>query len=176
MNALFSPTRRFIMPRLASAIILILLSYVDLHGQELSATDMGYDYPRNLSNLVVNPTPEATAMYRYQDCPVSYATGAAEISIPLLECRSGDLGIALSLSYHTGGIKVSDETGSIALGWSLRGLGHVSRQVCVLPDEDRPFDIKGSTNESVKNQLLYNTDANSTVTAMISPDIRECSS
>ncbi len=136
------------------------IAAISLYCQELTGSEMGYDYPRTLSSLTVNPSPEATAMYRYQDCPVSYATGTAEISVPLLECRSGDLGIALSISYHTGGIKVSDEAGNIALGWTLHGLGRISRQVCVMPDESRPFDIYGSTSASLKNQLMYETDAN----------------
>ncbi len=76
------------------------IAAISLYCQELTGSEMGYDYPRTLSSLTVNPSPEATAMYRYQDCPVSYATGTAEISVPLLECRSGDLGIALSIPYR----------------------------------------------------------------------------
>lgn len=104
-----------------------------------AAEDIQIDYPRNLSEQVVNPTADATAMLRYQDCPVSYATGTADVSVPLLQFQYGEQALALAISYHTGGIKVDDPAGCIGLGWSLQGLGRVSRQICVMPDEKLGF-------------------------------------
>ena len=115
----------------------------------LSFADDGIkiDYPRNLSEQVVNPTADATAMLRYQDCPVSYATGTADVTVPLLQYNYGELAVSLAISYHTGGIKVDDPAGCIGLGWSLQGLGRVSRQICVMPDEKLPFMRSGELND-----------------------------
>ncbi len=41
------------------------IAAISLYCQELTGSEMGYDYPRTLSSLTVNPSPEATAMYRY---------------------------------------------------------------------------------------------------------------
>lgn len=94
-----------------------------------------YDPPVTLHNHVVEPTAEASAIRRYQDCPVSYATGTATVEIPLLSWKSGDAAVALGLSYHTGGIKAEEDAGNTGLGWSLTGLGRISRRVVGLPDE-----------------------------------------
>lgn len=104
-----------------------------------AADEFMIDYPRNLSEQVVSPTADAAVMLRYQDCPVSYATGTADVSIPLLQYSYSDLSLSLAISYHTGGIKVDDPAGCIGLGWSLQGLGRVSRQICVMPDETLDF-------------------------------------
>lgn len=95
----------------------------------LHAQDGGvWDVPRVGGETITEPSPEATAMRRYQDFPVSYATGTADISIPLLELPGGSIGVSLGLRYHTGGIKRNDISTGVGLGWSLTGLGQVSRQ------------------------------------------------
>ncbi|MDE5608460.1 MAG: hypothetical protein K2I64_05970, partial [Muribaculaceae bacterium] len=58
-----------------------------------------WDIPRTGGESITEPSPEATAMRRYQDYPVSYATGTADISIPLLELPGGATSVQLGLSY-----------------------------------------------------------------------------
>ncbi len=96
-----------------------------------------WDIPRTGGESITEPSPEATAMRRYQDYPVSYATGTADISIPLLELPGGATSVQLGLSYHTGGIRKTDISTGVGLGWTLTGLGSVSRQINGFPDEWR---------------------------------------
>lgn len=62
------------------------------------------------------------------------ATGRASVSIPLANVQTGKLSTAVSLSYSTGGIKVSDESGLVGLGWSLQAGGVITRVVRGHPD------------------------------------------
>ena len=123
-------------------------------GSGLHAQDGGvWDVPRVGGESITEPSPEATAMRRYQDFPVSYATGTADISIPLLELPGGSIGVSLGLRYHTGGIKRNDISTGVGLGWSLTGLGQVSRQINGFPDEWRgysnnvSFDVRSDCDE-----------------------------
>ncbi len=93
---------------------------------------------------IIGPSPEVAAMRQYSDFPVSYASGSADIRIPLAELPGCPAGVSLSLSYRTGGIKKRDMQSAVGLGWSLTGLGSVSRQVNGFPDEWR-----GGSNQQV---------------------------
>ncbi|MDE6085914.1 MAG: hypothetical protein K2G40_05890, partial [Muribaculaceae bacterium] len=108
-----------------------------------------WDIPRSGGESITEPSPEATAMRRYQDYPVSYATGTADISIPLLELPGGAVNVSLGLSYQVGAIKKEQIHTYVGLGWTLTGLGCVSRQIHGFPDEwrgdsDNPvsFDLR----------------------------------
>lgn len=91
------------MSRTIVTLIAVLLT-TRLFAQT-SNQNIQFDYPRTLSEQVVNPTAEASAMLRYRDCPVSYATGTADVTVPVLSWKEGDIDMSLSLSYHTGGSK-----------------------------------------------------------------------
>lgn len=84
---------------------------------------------------IIPATPEATAIAKYLNYPVSYNRGLADITIPLSEIDAGDLKIPLALSYHASGLKVSERDGWIGLGWSLSPLPAISRSVKGKPDE-----------------------------------------
>ncbi len=107
-----------------------------------------WDVPRSGGETITEPSPEATSMRRFQDYPVSYAAGTADISIPLLELPGGSVGVSLGVSYHTGGIRRLDLPTGTGLGWTLTGLGQVSRQINGFPDE-----WTGSPKGSVKFDL-----------------------
>lgn len=85
---------------------------------------------------VIPPTPEASALFKYMEYPVDYSTGIPNINIPIYQIRSGDLSLPVSLSYHSSGRKVYDETGAIGLGWSLIAGGMISRTIYGDPDDD----------------------------------------
>lgn len=78
---------------------------------------------------VVQPSPNASVLGKYGELPVSYYTGTADISIPLYTIQSGDITIPISLSYHTGGIRVNELAGWTGLGWALNAGGVVSRRL-----------------------------------------------
>jgi YD repeat-containing protein len=82
------------------------------------------DLPR-----IIQPSPEASALFRFQDYPMDYSTGLPQINIPIYEIKSGDLTVPISISYHASGRRVYDQDGPIATGWSLNAGGIISRTV-----------------------------------------------
>jgi hypothetical protein len=55
---------------------------------------------------VVMPAPNAAALGKYSDIPVSYSTGVPNISIPIYTVQDGSVSLPISLNYHASGIKV----------------------------------------------------------------------
>src|SRR4051812_31972766 len=76
---------------------------------------------------VIQPSPEAAALFRFMDYPMDYSTGLPQISIPLYEVKSGELSVPISISNHASGRRVNDQDGPVALGWSLNAGGMISR-------------------------------------------------
>jgi len=78
---------------------------------------------------VIPPSPEASALSRYADIPVSFYTGTPQIEIPLYTLKCGDLTIPISLAYHASGIRVEDPSTSVGMGWVLNSGGLISRTI-----------------------------------------------
>lgn len=83
---------------------------------------------------VVPPSPNMQAFQKYGNIPISNYTGLPNISIPLYNIKFRDISYPLSLSYHAGGIKVSEEASQVGLGWVLNATGSISRNV--IGDDD----------------------------------------
>lgn len=83
---------------------------------------------------VIPPSPEVSALFKYQDWPMDYSTGLPQINIPLYEIKSGSLNVPISISYRASGRRISDQDGPIALGWSLNAGGVIGRTVHGDPD------------------------------------------
>jgi RHS repeat-associated protein len=81
------------------------------------------------------PSPNASALSKYGDVPVSPFSGTSSISIPLYELRGEQLKLPISLNYHSGGNKVDEVASSVGLGWSLNAGGVISRVVKGKADE-----------------------------------------
>lgn len=86
---------------------------------------------------VIPPSPETAALFKFQDYPVDYCTGLPQVSIPIYQVTSGSLSLPITLSYHSSGRKVYDETGSVGLGWTLQAGGMISRTIYGYPDDER---------------------------------------
>jgi len=84
-------------------------------------------YIQNSVNSIAPKSPDAAALFRYTETPVSLYTGVPDINIPLYTIKEGDIEIPISISYHGGGIKINDEASSVGLGWSLNAGGSVSQ-------------------------------------------------
>ena len=84
---------------------------------------------------VLPPSPEASTLCKYTEFPVSYFYGLPQINIPLYELTYNDLTVPISISYHGGGIKATELSGRVGLGWTLNAGGCISRSVCGYPDE-----------------------------------------
>jgi len=94
----------------------------------------------DISNLVnidkrIPPSPNASSLGMYADAPVDLYTGIPKIEIPLYDIKIDDYTLPISLSYHSGGIKVEENASWVGLGWSLNAGGVVTRVVRGLPDE-----------------------------------------
>jgi RHS repeat-associated protein len=99
-----------------------------------------------INGLLPNVTPKspnATALGRHDEHPVSMYTGLASIEIPIFEIEAGGIKVPVKLSYHAGGHKVSDIASWVGLGWSLQYGGTVSRSMQGIPDEKNTNGNKG---------------------------------
>jgi hypothetical protein len=85
----------------------------------------------DIKNLQVNvpAAPEAEAFKEYVDVPVNEYTGVANINIPLYTLSEKGMSVPVSLSYHPGGIRVSEEATWVGLDWSLNAGGVITREI-----------------------------------------------
>jgi YD repeat-containing protein len=105
---------------------------------------------------------------------VDLMTGAAQMSVPLVELSSGTLHLPISLGYSYSGLKVFQTQDLVGLGWSLQAGGSISRQINGLPDEQGsaygPYSsamvLQGLTNDE---QQFYKDAFNQDVD--VAPDI-----
>src|SRR3569833_244842 len=81
------------------------------------------------------PSPDAAALGRYGEYPITITSGTPEVSLPLYEIKSGKLSVPKTLSYHASGVRVNDIASRVGLGWSLMAGGAISRVVKGEPDD-----------------------------------------
>jgi len=87
----------------------------------------------NTSNYIPNLpkilpiSPNAASLGQYGKTPISYYNGTTDIRIPLYEMSIGGQKQPVSLSYHSSGIKVSQEASWVGLGWALNAGGCITR-------------------------------------------------
>ncbi|OKS85752.1 hypothetical protein RG47T_1198 [Mucilaginibacter polytrichastri] len=80
--------------------------------------------------------PEPSKVYeftKYDQIPVGEYTGIPNISIPLYSITTDDVNVPLTLQYHAGGIRVSEEASNTGLGWNLN-FGMVTQTINGLDD------------------------------------------
>ncbi len=117
----------------------------------------------NFINDAVMPAPNAAALGKYGDIPVSTFTGTPNISIPLYTLKEGPLELPISLNYHSSGVKVGETASWVGLGWSLQAGGIITRTVIGLPD-DKDFvgylytTFSQDTNFALIDQLLADNE------------------
>ncbi len=113
--------------------VLLLCCAAGGYAQATTPPDFKTDIPK-----VAPPSPNAAALGKFGEIPVTYSTGIPGIGYPLLSWQKDGFGLSLGLSYHAGGHKVEDMAADVGLGWSLTGTGvsRISRSVRGLPDDD----------------------------------------
>lgn len=104
-------------------IIAVLLSIVRVYPQFDPYTQ------------VQQPSPEAEKICQNKDVPVNLYTGNINLTIPLFFIENGETEFPISISYNGGGIRVTDESGSVGLGWTLNATGVIGRIVRGMPDD-----------------------------------------
>jgi len=120
----------------------LLLFFSPLIG--LAQINLGLN---NSSDPIAIPTsPNSTALAQYGDVPVNLYNGLPQIGIPLHTLDGGSIQLPISLSYHASGIKVSQMSGNVGLGWSLQAGGSIYRVAKGLPDDlnDHTNDLNDS--------------------------------
>jgi len=79
---------------------------------------------------ILPASPEASGLVRFINYPVNYSTGIPDIGIDLFEISAGDITLPLRLSYHSGGgIKTSERSTWVGLGWQLSADPEITRIV-----------------------------------------------
>jgi hypothetical protein len=116
----------------------------------------GVDYSQYLKTPnAMPPSPDAASIEKFGNIPVTYCTGVADISIPVWNIKCGNLTWPVSLSYHSGGIRVDEIASSVGLGWALIAPGVITRSVVGLPDEEDTGNPDYSTVSSSDYSYLY---------------------
>ncbi|MES1250179.1 MAG: hypothetical protein ABUL46_05810, partial [Chitinophaga rupis] len=88
-----------------------------------------------LSDLTATATPNAASLGLYGQITVDYYTGLPNINIPVYEFKSRNNSVPMGLSYHAAGVRPSDHSSWVGLGWSLQAGGLITRIQNDLPDE-----------------------------------------
>jgi hypothetical protein len=114
------------------------------------------DYDKNLFNQFIPADPTSSSLGKYGVYPVNYSTGLVPITIPLYEVKSGELTQMIELSYHGGGIQVSEEATWVGLGWDLNFGGVITRTMNGFPDESETYPLPDAT--SMLAEMKNNTD------------------
>lgn len=109
---------------------------------------------------ITPPSPEAAAMMRSINIPVSHYTGTASINIPFYTISAGDVQVPVTLGYQASGIKVKDMETWVGLGWRLSTGGRISRMVRgAQADEEGYSRVSGTPDgEQANNLSSWNTD------------------
>jgi hypothetical protein len=138
--------------RKASVIILAILCWSTSSFSQLNPPEGNLKF----NSFPIPPTPNASALGKFTDMPVSKSTGIPQISIPVYSYADNNknLGLSVSISYHAGGHKVEDMASNVGLGWALNAGGVISRTMNGLPDETLDYGYLNTA-----NLKQYNTDA-----------------
>src|SRR5882724_3413783 len=97
----------------------ILLFHVNVSGQA------GNPY----TPKIIPPSPNAASLGKFGDIPVSPYTGTTDVSIPVYTIQAKGVSVPVSIAYHTGGIRLSEEAGWVGLGFALNAGGMISRSI-----------------------------------------------
>lgn len=90
---------------------------------------------------LIPPSPNAAALMKFTDVPVSTYTGTADVTVPIYTISQKGLQLPISIAYHTGGIKLKEEASWVGLGWALNAGGMVSRTIMGKDDFGTQGDI-----------------------------------
>ena len=76
-----------------------------------------YYGPKDYS--IVPPSPDVATLMQYQEIPVDYFSGVPNISYDLFTIKTGSISIPIRLSYHGGGMRVTEKAGDVGVCWSI---------------------------------------------------------
>ncbi len=91
---------------------------------------------------VVPQTPDVASIMKYQEVPVSKNSGIPQLDIPILTIPLDDISVPVRLSYHSGGVRVSEVAPWTGQGWNIIAGGSITRTVRHLSDDNQYGYIK----------------------------------
>lgn len=112
------------------------------------------------------PSPNAAALGRYGDIPMSYYIGNANVSIPLHTLSVDGLDFPLMLTYDTSGLLVNSLPSWTGLNWTLQAGGVIVRKIqgacdeLILPSSANYSFGRYFDNYSTLQTLMANTSNN----------------
>lgn len=129
---------------------------------------------------VVPPNPNVASLFKSVITPVTEYSGLPNVAVPLYTASEGGISIPISISYATGGIQVSEESGVVGLGWALNAGGAITRSI---NGEDDFKPIFGYLSTTVQHPSLppsddpingiWNPDTNAFVSPINPPNSQE---
>lgn len=126
--------------------LLISMFAIISHAQQMVPTDI--------------PTPNASDLGRYGNTPISYYTGAPDISIPIYEMRVKDAVLPISLRHDATGVLMNTLPGWTGHNWTLLAGGAITRVRQNMYDEEMPSTKTVSNYFSQYAQMKYNWNNN----------------
>lgn len=112
--------------RNAITVILIWIFILQIQSQVNNFDPIG---------KIIPPSSTPASIVKFVDMPVSYYSGVPQINIPIHEIKIGSFTFPISLSYHAGGVRLSEMASWIGLGWTLNAGGAVTRTIVGDVDE-----------------------------------------
>ena len=144
--------------------IIVTLPFFKLHAQG----NINSPYIPN----IIPPSPNASSLMKFSDVPVSPYTGTAEITVPIYAINAKGITVPISLSYHTGGIRLKEEASWVGLGWALNAGGMISRTIMGHDDFGTQGDIYfASQCPQLPGDVSYTQPAQATGVPVLSPFI-----
>lgn len=130
MNAFNLKNIAFLDSHLLKVLLFLNLAVISLssHGQSTYLLSKA-DYPKPIS-----PSPEAAALGKFGQTPVSLYSGLNPTSISIYNFKNGDISLPITVDYNSGGIRVDDISTNIGLGWSMNAGGLITRTILGIPD------------------------------------------
>ena len=107
-------------------LILILLGLISVAQVYSQASDSFSDRTPSFTRI---STPNAASFEKYIDNPVGLYNGSIDVSIPIYTLKDIDVELPITLRYNTSGIKVSEESSWVGLGWNLNAGGVITQNV-----------------------------------------------
>ncbi|MFE3872714.1 DUF5977 domain-containing protein [Flavobacterium sp. ZS1P70] len=129
------------------------------------------DKPSKYFPNVVPPPPNSASLGLYGQVPLNQFTGSATVSIPLLEVKSNNLTMPVSLSYSSDGIKVDQYESNVGMGWVLNAGGVITRQVFDYQDNYNGRMQKPNTAPDSNEMIAFLDQASTGLQVDTQPDI-----
>jgi len=90
----------------------------------------------SVSSIPQPMTPEAAALGKFVEVPVSNYSGLPEINVPIYNFKTKYMDVPISLSYHASGVKVKEIPSWVGANLALTAGGVITRVVRGTPDRE----------------------------------------